>query len=174
MADSNFFVLPSPYPNSANCALVTNRKDLDTSSPRRHPLYPPQCLVRAEHEILIFLYFQRRILGISKQEITFCAKDRRLRRQVIVRLTPKEFLAAWMQHVPERYKHAVRSFGMFAPRAIGNSSAAVFAILGQSRRARPRPLPWSSSIKRDFGWDPLLDRQGNRMTWNRRIAPQSH
>lgn len=115
---------------------------------------------------------QRRILGINEEEITFCAKDRRLRRQVIVRLTPKEFLAAWMQHVPERYKHAVHSFGMFAPRATGSTSAAVFAILGQSRRIRPRPIPWSLSINRDFGWDPLLDRQGNRMTWNRRIAPQ--
>ena len=29
-----------------------------------------------------------------------------------------------------------------------------------------------ASIKRDFGWDPLRDRQGNRMTWSRRIAPQ--
>jgi hypothetical protein len=115
---------------------------------------------------------QRRIIGISKQEITFWAKDRRLRREVKVRLTPKEFLAAWMQHVPERYEHAVRSFGMFAPRAIGSSSAAVFAILGQSRRPRPRPLHWSLSIKRDFGWDPLLDQQGNRMTWVRRITPQ--
>jgi predicted amidohydrolase YtcJ len=37
---------------------------------------------------------QRRIIGISKQEIKFWAKDRRLRRQVKVRLTPKEFLAA--------------------------------------------------------------------------------
>jgi hypothetical protein len=27
-------------------------------------------------------------------------------------------------------------------------------------------------ILRLFGWDPLLDRQGNRMTWNRRIDPQ--
>jgi hypothetical protein len=115
---------------------------------------------------------QRRIIGISKQEIKFCAKDRRLRCQVIVRLTPKEFLAAWMQHMPERYEHAVRSFGMFAPRASGNSSAALFAILGQSPRRRPRPVSWSLSIKRDFGWDPLLDRQGNRMTWTRRIPPQ--
>jgi hypothetical protein len=91
---------------------------------------------------------QRRIIGISKQEIEFWAKDRRLRRPVIVRLTPKEFLAAWMQHIPERYEHAVRTFGLFAPRAIGSSSAAVFAILGQSQRQRPRPLRWSSSIKR--------------------------
>jgi hypothetical protein len=116
---------------------------------------------------------QRRITGISKQEIEFWAKDRRLRRPVIVRLTPKEFIAAWMQHIPDHYEHAVRSFGMFAPRAIGSSSAAVFAILGQGRKQRPRPLSWSLSIKRNFGWDPLLDRQGNRMTWNRRIAPQA-
>ncbi len=116
---------------------------------------------------------QCRITEISKQEIAFWAKDRRLGRQVMIRLTPKEFLAAWVQHVPERYEHAVRTFGLFAPRSIGASSAAVFAILGQSQRRRPRPLSWSLSIRRDFGWDPLLDRQGNRMTWNRRIAPQT-
>ena len=115
---------------------------------------------------------QRRIIGISKQEIKFWAKDRKLCRQVMVRLTPKEFLAAWMQHIPERYKHAVRSFGLFAPRTIGDSSAAVSAILGQGPKRRPRPISWSLSIKRDFGWDPLLDVQGNRMTWIRRIAPQ--
>ena len=116
---------------------------------------------------------QRRIAEISKQEIQFWAKDRRLHRQVMIRLTPKEFIAAWMQHIPERYEHAVRSFGLFAPRTTGCSSAAVFAILGQSPKRRPRPLRWSSSIKRDFGWDPLLDSHGNRMTWTRRIAPQS-
>jgi hypothetical protein len=53
---------------------------------------------------------QRRIIEISQQEIKFLAKDRRLHRQVTVRLTPKEFLAAWTQHIPERYEHAVRSF----------------------------------------------------------------
>ncbi len=115
---------------------------------------------------------QRRITGISNEEIEFWAKDRRLGRQVAVRLTPEDFLAAWMQHLPDDYEHAVRTFGLFAPRTIGSSSAAVFAILGQSQRPRPRPLRWNLSIKRDFGWDPLLDRQGNRMTWNRRIASQ--
>jgi len=115
---------------------------------------------------------QRRITRVTTQEITFWAKDRRLRRQVTVRLRPKEFLAAWIQHIPERYEHAVRSFGIFAPRAIRESSAAVSTILGQSPRRRPRPLSWNMSIKRDFGWDPLLDRQGNRMTWARRIGPQ--
>lgn len=29
-------------------------------SDRRHPLNPPECLVYAEHEILIFLYFEHK------------------------------------------------------------------------------------------------------------------
>jgi hypothetical protein len=61
-----------------------------------------------------------------------------------------------MQYLPERYEHAVRSFGLLAPRAIGNSSAAVFAILGQSPKQRPRPVRQRLSINRDFGWDPFL------------------
>ena len=112
---------------------------------------------------------QRRIANISKPEIKFWAKDRRQRRQIIVRLTPAEFLAAWMQHIPDDYEHAVRSFGLFAPRAIRSSSAAVFTILGQNPRPRPGPLSWNLSIKRDFGWDPLLDHNGNRMRRTRRI-----
>ncbi len=115
---------------------------------------------------------QRRIVSISKQEIAFRAKDRKLGRQITVRLTPAEFLAAWMQHIPLMYEHAVRSFGLFAPRAIGTNAVAVFTILGQTPKPRPRPLSWSLSIKRDFGWDPLLDRQGNRMRWIRRIDPK--
>jgi hypothetical protein len=115
---------------------------------------------------------QRRIIGISKQEIKFWAKDRRRHRQVIVRLTPKEFLAAWIKHIPEHYEHSVHSFGLFAPRTSGERSAAVSAILGQIPKRRPRPVSWSMSIERDFGWNPLLDRNGNRMVWTRRIAPK--
>ena len=96
---------------------------------------------------------QRRITSIRSKEITFLAKDRKLCRQVTVRLTPAEFLASWMQHIPDDYEHAVRSFGLFAPRAIRTSAAAVFTTLGQTRKPRPRPLSWSLSIKRDFGWN---------------------
>ena len=115
---------------------------------------------------------QRRITGISKQEIMFWAKDRKQRRQIIMRRTPGEFLAAWMQHIPERYEHAVRSFGLFGPRA-NRTNLAVFTILGQSPRQRPSTLKWALAIKRDFGWDPLLDCKGNHMRWNRRIPPEA-
>lgn len=115
---------------------------------------------------------QRRIMNISTQDIQFWAKDRKLRRNTIVRMAPKEFISAWMLHIPDRYEHAVRSFGLFAPRAIRNSSAAMFSILGQSRRPQPKPLNWALSINRDFGWDPLLDSKGNQMKWSRRIHPE--
>lgn len=67
----------------------------------------------------------------------------------------------------------LHSFELFGPRAIGDISAAVFALLKQEPRPRrPRPRRWAESIKRDYGHDPLLDKTGNRMTWTRRMAPQ--
>jgi hypothetical protein len=89
-----------------------------------------------------------------------------------VQCSPEEFVERWSQHIPERYRHAVRSFGLFAPRATQRTFDAVFAILGQERRSRPKPRGWAESIKRDFKRDPLLDSKGKRMTWVRRIAPK--
>ena len=74
--------------------------------------------------------------------------------------------------IPERYRHAVRSFGLFAPRGMQKTLDAVFAILGKSERPRPKPRCWAQSIMRDFKRDPLLDSKGKRLTWVRRIAPK--
>jgi hypothetical protein len=84
-----------------------------------------------------------------------------------------EFIDRWAQHIPERYQHAVRYFGLFAPRALCQTSAAILAILGQERRPRPKPRRWADSLKRSFGQDPLLDHQGNRMNWVRRMSPKA-
>jgi len=61
----------------------------------------------------------------------------------------------------------------FPNQKIRSTSAAVLAILGQSLRRRLKPLSWSFMVKRDFGWDPLVDHNGNRMKWIRRIAPNA-
>ncbi len=116
---------------------------------------------------------QRRITWIGERAVRFWYKDKRLRRRVHVRCSLEEFIARWAQHIPERYQHAVRSFGLFAPRVLGQTSAAIFAILGQERRPRPKPRPWAESIERDFGHDPLLDHTGKRMKWVRRLAPKA-
>jgi hypothetical protein len=114
---------------------------------------------------------QRRISRITKETVTFWTKDKKLKRRVNIEYSPEEFIDHWAQHILETYQHSVRSFGLFAPRGLKHSSAAVFAILGQKRRPRPRHVPWAISIQRDFGYDPLRDRNGNRMKWVRRLAP---
>jgi len=116
---------------------------------------------------------QRRITWIGERAVRFWFKDKKLRRRVEVHCSLEEFIDRWAQHIPERYQHAVRSFGLFAPRSLGQTSAAIFVILGQERRPRPRPRPWADSIKRDFGHDPLLDHTGKRMKWVRRLAPEA-
>jgi Putative transposase/Transposase zinc-binding domain len=116
---------------------------------------------------------QRRITWIGDRTVRFWFRDKKLRRRSEVQCSLEEFIGRWAQHIPERYQHAVRSFGLFAPRALQKTSAAIFAILGQEQRPRPRPRPWAESIWRDFGCDPLLDQTGKRMSWARRLAPKS-
>jgi len=116
---------------------------------------------------------QRRITYVGKRNVTFWFRDKKLRRRVQVRCSLEEFIDRWSQHIPDHYRHAVRSFGVFAPRALRQTSPAMFSILRQGRRPRPKPRPWADSVKRDFGHDPLLDRTGKRMKWVRRLAPKA-
>jgi Putative transposase len=61
---------------------------------------------------------QRRITWIGNQTVRFWYKDKKLRRRAEVQCSLEEFVDRWTQHIPERYQHAVRSFGLFAPRAL--------------------------------------------------------
>jgi hypothetical protein len=90
-----------------------------------------------------------------------------------VECAQEEFVDRWAQHIPERYQHLVRSFGLFAPRAVGKTSAGIFAILGQEQRPRPKPLRWANSVIDAFGRDPRIDSKGKQMKWVRRIAARA-
>ena len=92
-------------------------------------------------------------------------------RMVETTYTPAEFLTTLADHIPDRYRHNIRYFGLLAPRVKGRTHDAVFALLGQERLGKPRPLRWAASMKKSFGVDPLLDREGQRMRWARRIPP---
>lgn len=115
---------------------------------------------------------QRRIVFIGERSVTFWFKDKKQRRRVYVTCSLEEFVDRWAQHIPERYQHAVRSFGLFAPRGLNQTSAAIFYLLGQKRRPRPEARRWAYSLRRDFGRDPLLEQTGERMKWVRRLAPR--
>jgi len=116
---------------------------------------------------------QKRITKIAEMSVTFWAKDKKLKRRVLVTCPLEDFVDRWSHHIPERYCHSVRSFGLFAPRSLSKSSAAVFRILGQQRMKRPAQRPWADSIQKYFGRDPLLDPQGNCMSWAGRLMTKA-
>ncbi len=90
---------------------------------------------------------QRRILGIADGFVRFWYKDKRRHRRETVRYTVEEFIDRWAQHIPKRYRHAVRHFGLFAPRRWPQTAAAVFILIGTKQRPRPKRRPWAVAIQ---------------------------
>ena len=94
-----------------------------------------------------------------------------IKQMVITGYTMADFLAALADHVPDRYRHNIRYFGLLSPRSKGRTHDTVFALLGQERRGKPWRLSWAALMRKSFGVDPLLDSQGNRMRWRERLEP---
>ena len=115
---------------------------------------------------------QYRFVKITDQEIRFWFKDKILKRRMNISYTPEEFVATLAEHVPDRYQHGIRYFGLLAPRSNARTSAAVFALLRQQKRPCPRRLGWAFLLKRDFGKDPTIDRLGQPMRWAGRLKPR--
>jgi len=110
-----------------------------------------------------------RIVSANQDGVEFEAKIREECKVENIKLSLKDFIAAIIDQVPDRYRHAVRYYGLLAPRA--KSLAAVFFKLGQERRPRPERLTWADAIKKSFGIDPLLDSHGHRMKLVSRSFP---
>jgi hypothetical protein len=106
---------------------------------------------------------QYRILTANADEISFRTKDHKLKREVVTRYAPDEFIRLLAYHVPDHYRHAIRHFGLLAPRSRHLAFGALFAQLGQVRRPKPQHLGWAKSIERTFGVNPLVDSRGERM-----------
>ncbi len=114
---------------------------------------------------------QERILSVTFDQVVYQSKDARTKTVVESSCAPAEFVARLSQHVSDRYKHSMRYFGLLAPRIKRTTSAAVFLLLEQKPRSRPRRLSWRSSLLRDFQVDPLSDSRGRMMSWIRRLSP---
>jgi hypothetical protein len=114
---------------------------------------------------------QHRFTKITDREVEFLTKDLKGKRIVTTHYVIEEFVDALGVQVPDRYRHAMRRFGLLAPRAQRVTSAALFALLGQVRRPRPQHLNWRNSLQKYFGVDPLVDSQGQSMHWARRLTP---
>ena len=90
---------------------------------------------------------------------------------VMTQYTTADFVATLADHVPDRYRHAIRYFGLLAPRTKARTHDIVFALLGQERLGKPWRLSWAASLMKYFRVDPLLDHQGDRMYWVGRLEP---
>jgi hypothetical protein len=114
---------------------------------------------------------QHRITKVTGQEVEFWKKDLKLKRRVKLRHSIAEFVDLLAEHVPDHYRHAIRYFGLWAPGSKARTSAAIFALLRQRQRSRPRRIGWRYSLQKYFGRDPLIDHRGQQMHWIRRLKP---
>lgn len=115
---------------------------------------------------------QHRFMKITEQEVEFLTKDLKKKQIVTTRYLIEDFVDALAEHVPDRYRHAMRRFGLLAPRAQRTTSSAMFLLLGQKKRPRPPRLSWRNSLRKYFRVDPLLDSRGQYMRWVRRLKPR--
>jgi hypothetical protein len=105
--------------------------------------------------------------------VRFLYKDKKSHEIIVAEYPTEEFLLLLADQVPDRYRHGVRYFGLFAPRAKALRYAAFLRLLGHRMPPRPRPLRWAASLLATFGYDPLRDSHGERMVWSHRLpAPQ--
>jgi len=114
---------------------------------------------------------QHRFEEITDREVQFWRKDLKQKRRVLTRYSIEEFVATLAEHVPDHYRHAIRYFGLLAPGSKRQTSAALFALLGQEKRPRPSRLSWANSLRKHFGVDPLVDSGGRSMHWIGRTDP---
>ena len=114
---------------------------------------------------------QHKLRPSDDNSIAFETYDKKMQETVIVEMSAHEFISRLSSQVPDRYRHAVRHFGLLAPRARCGLYEVFFKLLGQMKRARPRRLGWAERIWMTFRRDPLLDSQGQRMYWSDRLKP---
>ena len=92
--------------------------------------------------------------------------DHRQDREVEMTYTPEQFIRNLAMHVLNHYARAVRYLGLLAPRSRGRLFKGVFAVLGQTPRARPQHLSSTLSVKKavhvDPSWTALANVCGGR------------
>ena len=116
-------------------------------------------------------FAEQRIIHIADGFVRFRYKDKQTHRWETVRCTVDEFIDRWAQHIPERYRHTVRYFGLFAPRRWAQVASAAFTLMGRAQRPRTKRLPWAVAIQELGGPNPLVDYKGQSMKFVRHIAP---
>lgn len=114
-----------------------------------------------------------RIIDVTDEHVEYWANDLKLKAWVRIKVSVEEFLELLTQHVPERYAHGIRYFGLASPAGKSMFSNAMFVLLGEEQKPRPRRLSFEAMSLKYCGSNPLLDSHGQRMRRIGREAPVS-
>jgi hypothetical protein len=106
---------------------------------------------------------QHRFQEIDGPVIKFLTKDTETKEEVLDELPKEEFIRILADHVPDKFRHSIRYYGLLAPRAKGRTFTILFKLLRQKRRPRPPRMPWAEMMMKYFQKDPLLDSRGQPM-----------
>src|SRR5690242_826263 len=114
---------------------------------------------------------QHRIMSVDNGQIEYLAKDTRHKQFVLKYYKYEEFVDLLSQYVPERGRHAMRYFGLLAPRSKAKLWAGIFVMLNQRPRPHPTRRTYRERYLRTWGNDPLQDSHGHPMCWVGRRVP---
>jgi hypothetical protein len=112
---------------------------------------------------------QNRLLSYDGETIRFSFKDKKSMTKKIQQYPVRQYIDLLADQVPDRYRHAVRYFGLLAPRSKGRGYKVFLALLNQKRRPRSRRTSWPRLMWMTFRRDPLLSANGEvfqRRGWN--------
>jgi hypothetical protein len=115
---------------------------------------------------------ERNIELVLPGHLRFRGKETRTGQKFTQDICHEEFLELLSQHIPERYRHAIRYFDLWGPRIKSRSSAKLFAVSGEERQSKPARLSWAASLKKSYDTDPLIGVDGQKLVWARRIPPK--
>ena len=110
---------------------------------------------------------------MTDEHVEYWANDLKLKAWVRIKVSVEDFLGLLIQHVSEKYAHGIRYFGLASPAGKHLFSSAIFALLGEEQKPRPKRLSYEAMSVKYFDSNPLLDSHGQRMRRVGRQAPAS-
>jgi hypothetical protein len=95
-----------------------------------------------------------RIINMTDEHVEYWANDLKLKAWVRIKVSVEEFLELLTRHVPDRYANGVRYFGLASPAGKHLFSSAIFALLKEEQKPRPKRLSFEMMSLKYFAPQP--------------------
>jgi len=106
-------------------------------------------------------YIKRPAIAESKlrhyngNEITFVYLDHRTKTYKNLTLTTEQFIARFVQHIPDIGFRMIRYYGFLANRVRGDLLPIVYKLLNQENKAKTKTSTYAELIQKNFHFDPF-------------------